>query len=74
MSYNARRAALPNAAPSLSGLTIATWITTFLIPFVGFICAIILTAKGRTGHGVSAMVVSALWLLILVAAISHGSG
>jgi hypothetical protein len=51
------------------GLIVATWATAFLVPLVGFVCGIILTSRGRVGHGVCSMVVSlsmsAIWLTII---------
>jgi len=61
------------AAVALSdtqGLVIAGWVLAFLIPFIGFIIGIILTAKNRTGHGVGIMVVSLIFSLFIVALIA----
>jgi hypothetical protein len=49
------------------GLVVAAWVLTFLMPLIGFILGIILTAKNQTGHGVATMVVSVLWVLLLLA-------
>lgn len=49
-------------------LITAAWLTALLLPPIGFVCGVILVAKGQVGHGVGAMIVSLLicfiWLAI----------
>ncbi len=55
----------PAVRSRTQGLVIAAWILTFLMPPIGFILGVILTAKDRTAHGIGTMVVSVLWLPLL---------
>jgi hypothetical protein len=48
-----------------NGLVVAGWVCCFVLTPVGFIIAIILTAKGRWGHGVAMMVACVLYWLVI---------
>jgi uncharacterized membrane protein len=48
-----------------NGLVVAGWVCCFLLTPVGFIIAIILTAKGRWGHGVAMMVACVVYWLVI---------
>lgn len=44
---------------------VGAWFLAFLIPFIGFICGIILTARRRHGHGVWLMIAAFVWPLLV---------
>jgi hypothetical protein len=58
--------AVPSSSPD-DTLIGAAWATAFLLPLIGFICGVILVAKGQVGHGVGSMIASLLMSLIWVA-------
>jgi hypothetical protein len=58
--------AVPSSSPDHT-LIVAAWVTTFLLPVIGFICGAILVAKGQVGHGVGSMIASLLMSFIWVA-------
>ena len=57
---------LRSSSPDES-LIAAAWVTVFLLPLIGFICGVILVAKGQVGHGVGSMLTSLLMCFIWVA-------
>jgi hypothetical protein len=63
--YHAEQQNAPN------GLVVAGWVCCFLLTPVGFIIAIILTAKGRWKHGVAMMLACGIyWLIIFMVALN----
>ncbi|HVB16673.1 MAG TPA: hypothetical protein VNF04_09085 [Stellaceae bacterium] len=59
--------ATPPRSNSDENLVVAAWISAFVLPLIGFVCGVILVAKGQVGHGVGSMIASFLMSFIWVA-------
>ncbi len=45
-------------------LIFAAWATALLLPPIGFVCGVILVAKGQVGHGVGSMILSLVMSIV----------
>ncbi|MGH3345538.1 MAG: DUF2510 domain-containing protein [Nocardioides sp.] len=58
LGWSQRHPAPPE--PDHGGLIVGGYVMAILLPLIGFIIGIVLLAKGKTGHGLGAMILSVI--------------